>query len=93
MAQGSYYMVYIERHSGVSLKELEETMNLATDWYRLRKYLWILYTTRDEEVWSERLAPLVKEDGSLFICRLDEYKRQGWMTKEFWSWMRREREQ
>ena len=90
MAKASYYVVYVERRSGVSLEDLEKKMNLAIDWYRIRTDLWILYSTGDEEKWYERLSPLVKEDGSLFICRLDEKNRQGRMNKKFWTWLRRE---
>lgn len=91
MAQASYYMVYINRLSSVSLEDLKEKMNLANDWYRIKADLWIIYSTRDEETWYERLTPLVKDDGSLFICRLNEHYRQGWMAKQFWSWLQRER--
>ena len=92
MARASYYMVYVERRSGVSRENLEEKMSLANDWYRIRHHLWILHSTRDEDTWYERLSPLVKKEGSLFICRLNEHRRQGWMTEEFWSWLEHERE-
>ena len=90
MAKANHYVVYIERRSDVSLEDLEEVMNLANDWYRIRYNCWILYSTSDSEKWYSRLSPLVEDSGSVFICKLDSENSQGWMTKKFWAWLRRE---
>lgn len=86
-----FFMIYIERKADITYKQIQEKMDLANDWYRIRENLWIVYSTSDEEKWYYRLSPLVKGTGSLFICKLDVEARQGWMTKDFWSWMRREK--
>ena len=91
MAQASYYIVYLECRPRVLLEDLEKKMNLANDWFRIQGDLWILHSTRNEETWYERLSPLIGVDGSLFICRLSEHDRQGWMPEDFWSWLERER--
>ena len=88
MTKANFYVVYIKRLSDVSLEDVEKRMNLATDWYRIRADLWIVYSSGDQEKWYKRLSPLVKETGTLFICRLDEDARQGWMDANFWEWFR-----
>ncbi len=91
MATAKHYMVYIERKSDVTYRQVKEKIDLSVDWYRLRGNFWILYTTSDEDKWYNRLSPFVKDSGSLFICKLDVEARQGWMTEDFWSWLRREK--
>lgn len=90
MAEANYYMIYIERRSDVSYDDLKRKMDLANDWYRLQESLWIVYSTSSSEKWYERLSPLVKDTGNVFICRLDIEARQGWMLKTFWKWLNRE---
>ena len=92
MANTEFYVVYINRRKDVTYAALEEKMNLSHDWYRINENLWILCTTSDEDKWYARLSSLVKETGRLFICKLDMAKRQGWMDKSFWKWVRREKE-
>ena len=88
MASAKFYMVYIRRSSKVTLKEVEKKMDLAVDWYRIGDSLWILYSTSNVEKLYQRLAPLFKNSGSVFICKLDETERQGWMNEAFWDWIR-----
>jgi hypothetical protein len=90
MATANFYMIYIERGKEITYEQVKTKMNLANDWYRIRPELWIVYSTSDEEKWYSRLSPLVKESGSLFINKLDPESRQGWMSKDFWSWIDRE---
>lgn len=93
MATGQFYIVYIRPAKGYTLEDLKGKMNIAADWYRIGESIWVLYTTGDAEKWNARLSPLVKgeDDGSLFVCKLDVSDRQGWMTKDFWQWLREER--
>lgn len=89
MASGNFYSVYIERTNGVSFEKVKETMNLSRSWYRLSEHYWILYTTSNSEKWYARLSPLVKDRGSLFICKLDMSENQGWIDKSLWDWIRK----
>ena len=87
MASAKFYMVYIKRKSDVTFEEVKKKMDLEPDWYRIGESLCILYSASYVEELYQRLAPLVKDSGSVFICKLDEVERQGWMTKEFWDWI------
>ena len=83
-----FYHVFINPKEGVTRSQIEEEMNLAIDWFRCTQNVWVLYTTSDADKWLTRLRPFVDPEGSLFICRLDISRRNGWMTKKFWSWIR-----
>ena len=86
-------MVYINRKEDATYEQIEEKMNLSVDWYRINSQLWILFTTSDEEKWYSRLESFAKPGGHVLICKLDESKRQGWMKKDFWKWIRREKDE
>ena len=82
-----FFVIYINnRKQNVAYDDLEKKMNHALDWYRIRENLWIVHSTSDAEKWYERLRPLIKESGSLFVCQLEANNRQGWMPEDFWKW-------
>lgn len=87
-----FFMIYIERKSDVTYDGVKKKMDHALDWYRIKEDIWIVYSTSDPEKWYERLGPLVKESGNLFVCQLDVSNRQGWMPKEFWKWLKKSRQ-
>ncbi len=89
MADGNFYIVYIKCLEDTSYESLKEKMDLSRNWYRITENNWILYTTSNAEKWYSRLSPLVKDSGSLFICKLDMSERQGWMNEKFWAWIRK----
>ncbi|MCK4842204.1 MAG: hypothetical protein KAT04_10030 [Methylococcales bacterium] len=87
----SYYSIYISTKKGIDADKVEDKMDLALDWFRLNTSYWVVYTSSDANKWQERLQPLVEPGGNLFICRLDTTDRQGWISKEFWKWLKEKR--
>ncbi len=83
--------IYIYPKKGVTREQVETKLNLAVDWFRYYANNYVVYTTSDVAKWQARLVDFVKPDGSLFICRLDSTKSQGWMTKDFWEWLQKKR--
>lgn len=83
--------IYIYPKSGVTREQVEAKMNAAVDWFRYYANSYVVYTTSDADKWQSRLLDIVKPDGSLFICKIDVTKTQGWMTKQFWEWLRKKR--
>ena len=81
--------VYISPAKGATRDDVEKKLNLAVDWYRYARGAYIIYTTSSPDKWKARLIDLVKPDGRLFICKLDVGKRQGWMNKGFWEWLKK----
>lgn len=88
MTKGEFYVIYIDRDPEVAYDEVKRTMDLARHWYRINSRYWIVYTTSDAEKWYKRLKKFVTNSGNLFICRLDTRERQGWMSGDFWDWLR-----
>lgn len=86
MADPSFYFIYLDRDPALSLDDAEKVMNYALHWYRLNSKTWIVYTTSDAEKWYGRLKRFVKNNGNVFVCKLDISDRQGWMSREFWRW-------
>ena len=86
-----FFMIYIDRNKESSYEDIKKKMDAALDWYRLNDKLWIVYSSSDPEKWYGRLGALVKDSGNLFVCQLEESNRQGWMPKDFWEWLKKER--
>jgi len=85
----SFYHVFIQPKTGIIDSQVEEKMNLSLDWFRCTPSVWVLYSTSEIEKWQNRLRPLVERGGSLFICKLNINVRNGWMSKDFWEWIRK----
>jgi hypothetical protein len=85
----SFYHVFIQPRKGVTYDEVEAKMNPSFDWFRCTQSVWVLYSTSQIDKWQERLRPLVEPDGSLFVCRLDMTSRNGWMSRRFWEWVKK----
>lgn len=83
--------IYIKPKKGVLREAVEKKISLAVDWYRYDDNLYIVYTTSNISKWQERLLPLVKSDGRLFICELNITQRNGWFNKDFWAWIKKPR--
>ena len=83
-----YYQIFVRPKAGVTRSQIEKQLDRALDWYRYADNCWVVYTSVDAKKWKERLAPVVKPDGYMFICKLDISERNGWMPKEFWEWIR-----
>jgi hypothetical protein len=84
--------IFVTPKKDVTREKVEEVLNKAVDWFRYYGGVYVVYTTSSVETWETRLLDLVKPDGSLFICKLDIKKRKGWMTKEFWNWIKSKKE-
>ena len=87
----AFLHVSISPHKNATQEDVEKKLNLAIDWYRYTKGGYVVYTTSSSAKWKARLINFVKPDGILFICKLDVSTRQGWMTKDFWEWLKKKR--
>ncbi len=89
---GQFLHVFIDPKPEITREQIEARMNLAVDWFRYHRGVYILYTTSEVDKWYSRLEDFVKPNGSLFICKLDITVRNGWMSKTFWEWLTKTRE-
>lgn len=81
------YNIYMRPKSGVTRDQIEKKLNLAIDWFRYADNCYLVYTSKDINIWKARLKPFAETGGHLFIINvnLDEYN--GWMPKNFWPWI------
>lgn len=79
--------IFITPKSGVTPETIRERMNKAVDWYRYNPGTYVVLTTSDVDRWYSRLEEFVKPEGELLILELNVESAQGWMSKEFWSWV------
>jgi hypothetical protein len=87
-----FYYVHIATKPDITYAQVEAKMSLAKDWYRFDEKSWIVYTTLSSaQKLYERLEPLVKPEGRIFVCRLNTKERQGWMGSDFWTWLKEDR--
>jgi hypothetical protein len=91
MNNAIFIHIYVNPKKGVSLEKVEEQMNLAIDWYRYENNSYLVYTTSNIEKWMGRLKPLVESDGRLLIFEIKIQRRNGWMPKDFWEWLKMDR--
>lgn len=91
MSKGIFLHIHIVPKNGVSSERVEEQLNLAVDWYRYTGNTYVVYTTSDIEKWMGRLQPLVESDGRLLIFEVNVRRRNGWMPKDFWDWLKKPR--
>jgi len=86
-----FYHVYIRTANFVpddaQRALIESSLNLAKDWYRYDPNNYIIYTSKDAKIWTQRLMRWIKEGGFLLVCRIDPTDKNGWMPKTFWDWM------
>lgn len=85
-----FFNIYIKPKEGITTEQVEKKMNLSLDWIRYDANCYVTYSTAGIEKWMVRLKPLVEPGGRLFICELKITNRNGWMTKDFWDWLKKE---
>ncbi len=85
----NFYHVFIESKKDITYEQVKAKMDLALDWFRCNSNTWVLYTTSDEDKLRERFKSIVEPEGNLFICKLNIDKRNGWMVKDFWEWIKK----
>jgi len=83
----SYYHVMIIPKKSADPHDIEETFDLALDWFRFHSTMWVIYSNQDAEIWYHRLKEFVLPGGHLFVCRLDVSDRHGWLPTAFWDWV------
>jgi hypothetical protein len=89
MAKAKLLHLYIRPKSSVTQEAVEEILNKALDWFRYDEGIYILYTTTELNVWHGRLKPLVDDKkGRMLLFLLDPNSSNGWMTKDFWDWLK-----
>lgn len=85
----TFVHIFIKPKSGVTEEMVKKKMDLSIDWYKYSEYCWLVKTTSTVDKWQTRLKPLVEPDGTLLIMSVDPSKRQGWIAKGLWEWLKK----
>lgn len=86
-----FYHIYITPKYGVSQDDIKQKMDKSLDWFRYDDDIYVVYSTSTVPKLTARFKPLVEPDGRLFICELNIKERNGWMSKSFWEWIKKDR--
>ena len=79
------HVVVVWPNPGIRFEMIERRMqDVAHSWYRLTPTTWVVCSQRDANFWTERLKSL----GNVFISVLNLSQSEGWMSQQFWDWLR-----
>jgi hypothetical protein len=90
-----FYFVMVNARSGVTIEDVQRVLlvNPVTNYYRIAPNVWIAkvadwpYANHATTI-SARLQPLVEPTGRHLVVQMNVADREGWMDKEFWTWLR-----
>ena len=85
----TFLHIFVKPKPGVTEDQVKKTMDLSLDWYKYSDYCWVVKTSSDVAKWQARLQGFAEKGGNLLILTIDPSKRQGWMAKAFWDWLKK----
>ena len=71
--------------------DLAPALSQARDSVRYAPNCWIVWTSDGADAWYSTLRPLLRDDESVFICKLDIRNRAGYLPGLVSDWLDRER--
>lgn len=75
-----------------ALEEIEGVLNSGVDWYRYAPNCWIIYTNQTAKTWNERLKAIPwMTDQRYLIVQIDIRDRSGWLARDTWDWVKKDR--
>ena len=93
-------IIYDLRQPGRKYDELYDSIkNIAGEgnWQHPMESFWVMaisdYSYKSAENIYDSLRQCIDDNDSLFISRIDNTERQGWMPKSFWNWLKEKKEQ
>jgi len=73
------------------ITEMKQVFERAKDWMRYAPNCWIIWTNESPETWFQRLKPQMGKGDTVLICAINLTERRGWLSKELWDWIQKER--
>lgn len=71
--------------------ELEPVFNKALDWIRYAPNCWLVWTSKDPNIWYRRLKPFLATGDHLLVVEVNLAERAGWLPRSVWDWINQER--
>ena len=85
--------IYIKPNPDVTTAQVEETLNLALDWFKYRDQGYLVYTSKSAKDWDNRFSDMVRPKGYILIFPIDPYDYKGFMPKAIWPWLKEKKKQ
>ena len=94
-----FAIIYDLRQPGRKYNELYDAIKVIakeTNWQHPMESFWVVAVS-DYSIWDankiyEELRKHIDANDSLFVVRIDGAERQGWMPKNFWTWLKEKTE-
>lgn len=89
----TFLITYDLRKPGQSYSELYEVIKNVGEWQHPLESTWTVRVnsnyTSAQDIYKI-LRPKIDDNDSLFIVEITKQDRQGWLTKTFWEWLKKE---
>ena len=87
-----FMIITISNPRGIEGDEeaIKQTFEKALDWIQYSPGCFIVKTTSDVQKWYARLDKVLGHDYQYFICEINLSRRQGWLSKSVWEWIRKQ---
>jgi hypothetical protein len=89
MADARYYQITAYGYPSDKKDRIEKVIDSALDWYQFDTNCFIVWSSKTPEQWYRRLKPLLGSDGNVLIVGIDQDVSQGWMSQDFWDWLKK----
>lgn len=83
-----YLISYDLRKPGQNYTPLYDAIKAYGDWQHPMESLWAVYAGGDADSISDNLRKHLDDNDCLFVARLADRDRQGWMPRSFWEWLK-----
>lgn len=95
-----YTITYDLRQPGRKYNELYDAIKKVAgegNWQHPMESNWVVavssYSTTTAESIYDSIRPYIDENDSIFVTKIDQIDRQGWMPKAFWEWIKEKQNQ
>ncbi len=89
-----YIVSYDLKNPGRDYTALYDAIKSIGEWQHPLESVWIVATnTCNENSIYEKVKPELDPNDLLLIFKIEPKKRQGWLAKSFWTWMKTKTEE
>jgi hypothetical protein len=83
-----YLVSYDLRKPGKDYTSLHNTIKSATTWWHYIESTWIIKTDQSIDEWYNKIRSVTDSNDSFILIDITKQKRQGWLPKKAWEWIR-----
>lgn len=83
-----YLITYDLKKPGKDYESLHNTLKTSVSWWHYLDSTWIIKTEQSVDYWSEKIRDVIDGNDNFLIVEITKQKRQGWLPKKAWEWIR-----